>query len=246
MGGNGPVFTELLTADSPVFKGTPKGPTPETNTAGNQLVTQDFVRSWARKFIGVGVGVSASTYSVSPAQNGCWFNITSPNANIALPAATTVPDGTTFLFRNNAGNASITLTVPSGNILTGVSGLTLVLAPFEMIELASSGTSYWAVNRCSMMQLARVDSPALIGTPTAPTPAPGDVSKQIVNAEFLRSEMSRLKSIVRFTANGSWTCPDGVTMVWVSASAGGGGVAAVAGYRSRGREAAVVETPVSL
>ncbi|WP_116893732.1 phage tail protein [Pseudomonas syringae] len=234
VGGNGPVFSELLTADSPVFKGTPKGPTPETNTAGNQLVTQDFVRSWARKFIGVGVGVSASTYSVSPAQNGCWFNITSPNAVVALPAAANVPDGTTFLFRNSAGNASVTLTVPSGNIATGVSGLTLVLGPYEMIELASSGNSYWAVNRCSMTQLARVDSPALLGTPTSPTPAPGDVSKQIVNAEFLRSEMSRLKSIVRFTANGNWSCPDGVTTIWVSGSAGGGGGGSGGGLSQQG------------
>lgn len=207
VGVDGPVFTEVVRLDSPTFTGTPRAPTPATNTAGDQIVTQDFVRAWARKFIGVGVGIPGSTYVVSPTQNGCWFNITLPNAIVALPAAANVPDGTTFLFRNNAGNATVTLTVPSGNILTDVNGLTLTLGRHEMIELASSGTSYWAVNRSLMAPTARLDGPAFIGNPTAPTPAPGDASGSLATTAFVRSVTGDTVGMVAHFAMS--TPPDG-------------------------------------
>lgn len=152
--GNDPNFAtsmaNLLAAKaplaSPALTGTPTTSTPATNAAGQQIASLDYVRAWARKFTGVGVGIPGATYTVTAAQVGSWFNMTSPGAVVTLPPAGTLADGATFLFRNSAGNNSVSLTSTS-NIATDVSSTTLVLEPYEIVELAASGTTYYVVGR---------------------------------------------------------------------------------------------------
>ena len=115
--------------------------------------SEDYVRSWARKFTGVGIGIPSATYNVTASQVGYWLNITTPAAVVTLPAANTLVAGSTFLFRNAAGNASISLTSAS-TITSDVAGTTLVLKPYEFVELASSGSTYYVVARGSTGETA--------------------------------------------------------------------------------------------
>lgn len=123
-----------------IYNGTPSDWLP--------LASEDYVRSWARKFSGVGIGIPGATYTVAAALVGNWFNITTPDAVVTLPAANTLAPGATFLFRNAAGNASISLTSTS-TITSDVAGTTLVLEPYEIVELAASGATYYVVDRGS-------------------------------------------------------------------------------------------------
>lgn len=69
--------------------------------------------------------------------------------------------------------------------------------------------------------LARLASPALTGTPTAPTAAPGTNTLQLATTAFVRDAVSA--RLQRFTSSGSFTVPPGITTVFVSGCAGGGG-----------------------
>lgn len=120
--------------------------------------SEDYVRSWARKFTGVGIGIPTATYTIpAGGLSGNWFNITKADAVVTLPAANTMPAGAAFLFRNAAGNASVSLTSTS-TITSTVSGTTLTLAPYEFVELASSGNVYYVVSRGSTSQVATTDA----------------------------------------------------------------------------------------
>ncbi|EJN31772.1 phage-related tail fiber protein [Pseudomonas sp. GM78] len=216
-------WREVAATDSPAFTGTPTTPTPATNTAGQQVVNQDYVRAWTRKFIGAGVGGLGSAYTVNPNQVGLWFNITTPGAVITLPATDTVPSGSTFLFRNISGNSNATLSSTS-TFSAETTGATLILAPYEVVEVAASGGSYVVINRGSMAQGARIDSPAFTGNPTAPTPAQGDNDTSIANTAFVTtaisaSENNRVGEVTHFAMS---TPPPGYLKrngAWVSRTA---------------------------
>jgi phage-related tail fiber protein len=140
-----------------IYNGTPSAWLP--------LATEDYVRSWARKFSGVGIGGIGATYTVTAAQVGNWFNITTPGAEVTLPPANTLPSGATFLFRNAAGNTSVSLTSTS-TITSDVSGTTLVLEPYEFVELAASGATYYVVGRGSTQGLAALINKMVTGVLT--------------------------------------------------------------------------------
>ncbi|WP_414813071.1 tail fiber protein [Pseudomonas avellanae] len=179
------VWREVGGLDSPVFTGKPQVPTPETNSAGNQAVNQNFVREWGRKFIGSGIAVTTATYKIDPASFGNWFNVVVPNAVVTLPEAGLVAAGKTLVVRNNAGLASISL-VSSESISAGVSGKTFILNPYEIVELAANGDSYWVVDRGLMTAAAGLDSPVFVGDPRAPTAAIGDSDTSIATTEFVQ------------------------------------------------------------
>lgn len=68
-------------------------------------------------------------------------------------------------------------------------------------------------------------SPALTGTPTAPTAAAGTNTTQIATTAFVTSAMSggSAGGSATFTASGTWTCPAGVYTAFVRVLGGGGG-----------------------
>lgn len=166
-----------------IYNGTPSDWLPSAS--------EDYVRAWARKFNGVGVGVPAATYTVTAAQAGCWFNLTATGAVVTLPAANTLVAGSTFLFRYSSGSGSASLTSTS-TITSDVSGTTLVLKPFEFVELAASGSTYYVSGRGSTSEVARIDSPALTGVPTAPTAALGTNTTQVANMAALQAAIANL------------------------------------------------------
>lgn len=60
----------------------------------------------------------------------------------------------------------------------------------------------------------------LTGTPTAPTAAKGTSTTQLATTEFVAK---RIPNFQIFTAGGTWTCPDGITTVYLSGGGAGGG-----------------------
>lgn len=192
---------EVAKIDSPVFTGDPRAPTQNVGDNDTSIATTAFVQAAMAAF-GFGTFTGPLSTDLNTAVQGGCYRTTSTTANTPV-----------------AGNMSV-LTVPYNNggclqIASLLSG-SVSTAKLYFRTQAGSAWSAWK-------EIAGTDSPALSGTPTTTTPAAGDNSKQIVNTEFLRSELGRMKSIVRFTSSGNWTCPDGVTTVWVSGSGGGGG-----------------------
>jgi phage-related tail fiber protein len=200
---------EVAKIDSPVFTGDPRAPTQNVGDNDTSIATTAFVQAALAAF-GFGTFTPPLSTDLNTAVQGTTFRTTSATANTPI-----------------TGNLS-GITLPYNN------GGCLQLAS----QLGGIGRFYWRTQAAgawtAWREAAATDSPAFTGTPTTPTPAAGDASKQIVNAEFLRSELARMKSVVRFTASGNWTCPDGVTTVWVSGSGGGGGGASGGGLAQPG------------
>lgn len=75
----------------------------------------------------------------------------------------------------------------------------------------------------SLAAYALLNSPNFVGTPTAPTAAPGDNSTTIATTAFVTAATGA--SSGSLTQNGGWTFPGGVILQWGRAgpSAGGGG-----------------------
>jgi len=78
--------------------------------------------------------------------------------------------------------------------------------------------------------LVNVGQMAIATTITMPTQARTDSSTKGATTAFVRDAISVKGVSVRFVANGTWTCPAGVTQIYVSACAGGGGGAGGGGY----------------
>lgn len=73
---------------------------------------------------------------------------------------------------------------------------------------------------------APLASPALTGTPTAPTAAVGTNTTQIATTAFVKSVVASAGNVggaATFTASGTWTCPAGVYTAFVRVIGGGAG-----------------------
>jgi hypothetical protein len=69
---------------------------------------------------------------------------------------------------------------------------------------------------------ASVESPALTGTPTAPTPSVGDNSTKLATTGFVAAAAGSLLRITTFTSSGTWTKQADVSRVMVQVVGGGG------------------------
>lgn len=90
-------------------------------------------------------------------------------------------------------------------------------------------------------------SPALSGTPTAPTAAAGTNTTQIATTAFVTSAISSGSAgdSATFTASGTWTCPAGVYTAFVRVLGGGaGGAGGTSNTPGGGGGAAVENTAV--
>jgi len=205
-------WKEFGMLDSPVFTGDPRAPTQSVGDNDTSIATTAFVQAALAAF-GIGTFIGTQTADLNTAVQGGCYRTTNTTANSPV-----------------AGNMSVWV-VPynNGGCLQVASLLSGATASAKLYYRTQAGGS-WS----GWKDVLSSDSPALLGTPTTTTPAANDVSKQIVNTEFFKSELARLKSVVKFTANGNWTCPDGVTTVWISGCGGGGGGGGGGGLSSNG------------
>ena len=77
---------------------------------------------------------------------------------------------------------------------------------------------------------ASVDSPALEGTPTAPTPSVGDNSTKLATTAFVAEAASgNLLRVTTFTSSGTWTKQSDVNFIIIEIVGGGSGGARLTG-----------------
>ncbi len=115
--------------------------------------------------------------------------------------------------------------MPVGNaplwVITVPSGATAIIS--SMIGVAP-GAPFVAVKLPGAAPLA---SPAFTGTPTAPTPATGDVSSLIANTAFVSAATRRYRVVWENAGTYAWLCPQGVSQIlfrgWGPGGAGGVG-----------------------
>ena len=87
-------------------------------------------------------------------------------------------------------------------------------------------------------------SPALTGTPTAPTAATATNNTQIATTAFVQSVVASSENVggsVTFTASGTWTCPAGVYTAFVRVLGGGAGGGGCVVFTTGGGGGAAVE-----
>lgn len=212
---SGALIAAKAPLNSPALTGTPTAPIADTLSSGtNQIATLSYVRAWARKFAGAGIGMSTST-TLTVSQVGNWINLSANGVVATLPDPSTVPAGQGYLFRvSNTGSCSLASAV--GNITSGVgvSNPTLSLASNELIEVVASGSTWWVVARGNSSGVASValvqSGAATFGTDT------GTANTYVV--AFTPAITARTEGqILSFKANtsntGACTINDGVAVV---------------------------------
>lgn len=215
-------WKEYAGLDSPVLTGDPKAPTPSVGDNDKSIATTEFVQSALANY-GIGVTAPAAltlNNNLEWAKPQGWSGFINVGASKAK--GVTVP-------LDSAGSS------PSYGMWTIIgrrdnsSGFTGIFSDYAngrtWIGYAPVGGQ-----ETGFVEISRLDSPGLVGAPTAPTPPAASNNKRIATTEFVASEVARLKAIVRFTTNGTWLCPDGVTEIVLSGCAGGSGGCGGAGY----------------
>jgi phage-related tail fiber protein len=159
---NGAASAWLLSAsiDSPVFIGDPKAPTPATGDNDTSIATTAFVQA-AMAVFGVGISSPSIVADLNAAiQSGFYRTVAGTTQN--QPVASNC----SLIVASFNGGGCFQLLSPLGT-------------PARVLWRAQAAGT-WSAWR----EAAATDSPALTGSPTAPTPALGDNSTLIATTEF--------------------------------------------------------------
>ena len=118
----------------------------------------------------------------------------------------------------------------NGTFFHSTAGDTTIAASHYYVETGSDGyirpKPLASVKAEIAGDRAPLASPALTGTPTAPTAAAGTNNTQIATTAFVQTVIASSGNVggsVTFTASGTWTCPAGVYTAFVRVLGGGGG-----------------------
>lgn len=179
--------SEWAVKDSPGLTGTPTAPTAPTGTNTTQIATTAFVQQ--EKDI-VLIDDSTTYNDVQTIiNNGKKPVYVTQNGELVL---LTGYDQSRYVFTSN-----------------DYSPTTGAVSIFHM-ELGSTG---WINNRAD--SIAKLNSPELIGTPTAPTPTSGDNSTKLATTAFVQNAINEMPTFSLFTATipttATWT-PDVQTL----------------------------------
>ena len=194
----------LATLASPIFTGTPTAPTASAGSNTQQLATTAFVQTAiaplavtaSPSFTGVPTAPTASSGSNTQQLATTAFvqSAVSPLAAIASPAFSGVPTAPTAV----AGTSSTQLATTA--FVQAARSAIIGAAPSSLDtlgKLASSlgnNASYAASVDATLQTKAPLTSPALVGTPTAPTAALGDNTKRVATTEFVQSSLAKFST----------------------------------------------------
>lgn len=171
--------------DSPHFTGTPTAPTPDPASSNGNIATTAFVKNYIASIV-AGVATFNNraghvTFEASDITGVGGALLASP-AFTGSPTAPTPPAGNnstriaTTAFVTNAINTALGDVVNSFNGRHGNVTLTLT-------DITNVGG-------------APRNSPAFQGSPTAPTPQPGDSSTRLATTAFVTNEIATLNSLL--------------------------------------------------
>ena len=185
-------LTVLAPLASPALTGTPTAPTPPVGDASNQIATTAFVQAKIASPITLGGDLTGS----GPGSNGILTAtlpaITTPgnyasvavNAKGQVTSGTALPSGTAVEVQSNKGAPSgyagldSTGKVPASLLPPGIGAISSVAGRTGAITLSVSDIS----------GAAPLASPALTGTPSAPTPASSDNSTSLATTAYVQSQ----------------------------------------------------------
>lgn len=188
---------------SPTFTGTPSAPTAAENSNTTQIATTAFVIGQASVSVPLVNGTAAIGASVKYARADHIHPTDTTRAPLASPALTGTPTAPTAAVNTNTtqlattafvlGQASNTNPVMSGTVAIGTS------------------TRFARADHVHPTDTSRAPlaSPALTGTPTAPTAASGTNTTQVATTAFVVGEVA--KAVPRTSTTGSAVIPSGTS-----------------------------------
>ena len=205
--GNGSV----VLAGSPAFSGVPTAPTASTGTNTTQIATTAFVQSAisggvVMVYPGAGIPNSTGTaWGTSYSTTGSGNVVLSTSASLVSPAMTGTPTAPTATTGTNTTQIATTAFVANA-----------VSSSFPGVGIANSNGTSWGTSYSTtgsgnvvLSSGATITSPALSGTPTAPTATSGTNTTQIATTAFVQAAVSSY-SIARTTiTTGTSTVPAG-------------------------------------
>jgi len=174
-------WSEVAFLDSPTFTGTPSAPSAAAGNSSTQLANTAFVQDAIGGATATSVAGSGTT-TLTAAQAGVGTvvltGVLTGNKNVVLPTV----KGRWTIVNNTTGAYTLTVKYASG---TGI--------------VVTQGTSsmLWGDGVNVMLSQTDFNSPAMTGTPTAPTPVPFTGDKKVVNAEFVQTRGVQYSSITQ-------------------------------------------------
>ncbi|EJT83048.1 bacteriophage large tail fiber protein [Pseudomonas putida S11] len=166
--GNWSAWSELSRLDSPVFTGTPKGPTAPLATNNQQLANTAFVYGLLNQLGlgGVGIGMVMPDFDDATVPAGMYY-VNSSTLNLPFGGAGGV------LIHKVLGSIGFQLLFPNGS---------------DRLMWRRRTASIWQ----AWNDVATLDSPTFSGAPTAPTALKGTKSKQLATTEFVHDAIATL------------------------------------------------------
>jgi hypothetical protein len=204
---------------SPPLTGTPTAPTAAVDTNTTQLATTAFVLAQAASVAPLMDGTAAVGTSTRFARQDHVHPTDSTRAPLASPALTGVPTAPTA-----APGTNTTQLATTAFVTTAVGGGGAVTSVFTRTGAVVAVSGDYTV--AQVTGAAPLASPALTGTPTAPTAATADNSTTIATTAFVKAQGYIAKAIISagsiLTGTTSYTAPAGTHALEIEGWGGGG------------------------
>lgn len=144
----GGTVADKANINSPTFTGIPKAPTAAVGTNTTQLATTEFVQSAKRNYASYVLGLSTNS-TLTQANSGIVWQFNANGVTTTLPAASTMPGGTTYYFRAPSGRTGCKIASQGsgGFVEDGTSTPTVDVNPGEWIEVANNATVWYVTAR---------------------------------------------------------------------------------------------------
>lgn len=188
--------TDYAPLASPTFTGAPKAPTPAGSSDDTSVATTAFVKAAIPAPVDIApltarVTTLEGEMDATEAATAANTSALADKADLASPTFTGTPQAPSPIAGSDDTSIATTQWVRAR--LPDVSGIATNSAAITAIQ-TEQGTQNTAIsaaqtkadaNETAIALRAPLDSPALIGTPQAPTPPPADDSNRIVTTEWI-------------------------------------------------------------
>ena len=228
-----PISSSLLS--SPAFTGLPTAPTPALNNNSTLIGTTAYYMNQVSTILPVINGTATIGTSFLWARGDHIHPTDTSRAPLNSPTFTGIPAVPTASPNTNTTQAANTAFVQAA-IAALVASSPAALDTLNELAIALGDDPNFATTMTNALALkAPLNSPALTGSPTAPTPTGTYSGNAIATMDSLTKATNNLlpKNSQTFTSSGTFTVPTGITSIMVVGShagaGGGGGGGAVSG-----------------